>query len=207
MPDLATVIGDLVSSRRSADRGAVQRRLAEVAAEVNAVLEPAQPFEPTVGDEFQGAFATVPQALTGSLLLRLRLREVIDTRVGVGWGEVTVHDAERRPLLQDGPGWWAARDALEELGRRRGPNTWFEGPDAGRVNAFLLCRDALVDHLNDRGRRILALALGGASQKEIAQREGVTASAVSQQFSRGVGAVVQAHAQLAGSQPGEGGRR
>jgi len=96
-----------------------------------------------------------------------------------------------RPLLQDGPGWWAAREALDLLGgaRRAGSRTWYVGPDAGRVNAYLMTRDVLVHRLADRGRRILALALEGASQREIAGIEGISKSAVSQQFARGVGAL------------------
>ena len=53
---LVTLIGDMVGSRQLPDRAAVQRRLADVLAEVTDLLEPAQRLETTVGDEFQGAF-------------------------------------------------------------------------------------------------------------------------------------------------------
>lgn len=195
MAHLNTLIGDVVGSRTIADRGAFQRRLNEVLGEVSAFLKPAQPLESTVGDEFQGAFATVADAAAAALLVRLALLPDVDVRCGLGQGEVSVHDADRRPLLQDGPGWWAARDALEVLGRprRAAQRTWYVGPDAGRVNAFLLTRDALVDRLGERGWRLLAATLGGATQTEIAAAEGISKSAVSQQFARGVGAVRDAH--------------
>ena len=64
------------------------------------------------------------------------------------------------------------------------------------MNAYLICRDQIVDRLNDRGARILRLALLGHSQKEIAEIEDVWPSAVSQQFARGIGAVVEAGAML-----------
>lgn len=186
-----TLIGDVVGSRTIADRGAFQRRLGQVLAEVTEELRPAQRLEATVGDEFQGAFGTVADATLAALLVRLALLPVADVRCGLGHGEVTVHGADRRPLLQDGPGWWAARDALEVLGRPRNSTrrTWYVGPDAGRVNAFLLTRDALVDRIGERGWRLLALALTGASQTDVAAAEGISKSAVSQQFARGVGAV------------------
>jgi SatD family (SatD) len=189
-----TLIGDLVGSRTTPDRFAVQGALHAALEEVNAHLTPQQRFEPTVGDEYQGACSTLADAARAALLVRLALLPGADARCGIGHGEVTVHDASRRPLLQDGPGWWSARAAIESLAVGRGTRrTAFSGPDAPAVNAFLLCRDQLVEHLNDRGRRILRLALLGHPQKDIAQIEQVTRSAVSQQFSRGVGAIVDAH--------------
>ena len=192
-----TLIGDLVGSRRAPDRSAVQAALHAALDEVNEHLAPAQRFEPTVGDEYQGACSTLADAARAALLVRLALLPVGDARCGIGHGEVTVHDASRRPLLQDGPGWWTARAAIESLETGRGPRrTAFSGPDQASVNAFLLCRDQLVEHLNDRGLRILRLALLGHVQKDIAEIERVTRSAVSQQFSRGVGAIVDAHTML-----------
>lgn len=194
---LHTVIGDLVGSRRVADRSAVQRALDEALDEVNAALAPAQPFEPTVGDEFQGACDNLVDATRATLLARLRLLPLVDSRCGLGFGDVTVHDESRRPLLQDGPGWWAAREAIDLVGSGRGARrTAYVGPEAGPVNAYLICRDQIVDRLNDRGARILRLALLGHSQKEIAEIEDVWPSAVSQQFARGIGAVVEAGAML-----------
>lgn len=205
MPVLVTLIGDLVGSRELPDRAATQRRVDAVLGDVTALLDPEQALEPTVGDEFQGAFTTVPDALLASLLVRLRLLPEVDVRCGLGWGQVTVHDAGRRPLLQDGPGWWAARDALDALERPRsaGEHTWYVGPDAIGTNAMLVIRDALVDRVGDRGRRMLLAALEGRSQAEIAALEGVSRSAVSQQFARGVGALRDAHLGFGELDPGE----
>ena len=189
------MIGDMVGSRRLPDRAGAQRHLLAVLDELTDLLEPAQRLEPTVGDEFQGCFAGAPEALLGSLLVRLELMDVVDVRIGLGEGPVTVHDADRRPLLQDGPGWWAAREALDALAEPRssGSHTWYAGPDAVAVNALLVTRDALVDRLGASGRRMLRLALRGRTQAEIAEEEDVSRSAVSQQFARGVGALRDAH--------------
>jgi SatD family (SatD) len=187
------VIGDLVGSRRLPDRAAAHRALTSALDEVNDRLRPAHPFAVTTGDEYQGACASLADTVLAALLVRLTVLPVVDIRCGIGHGTITVYDAARRPAVQDGPAWWSARDALETIGGPRDSRrTWYVGDGSDRVNAFLLCRDQVVDRLNERGVRILRLALLGTPQKEIAEAEGVWPSAVSQQFARGVGAVVDA---------------
>jgi hypothetical protein len=205
-----TVIADLIGSRRVGDRSSLQLRLDAALQEVNDHLPVTQTFEPTVGDEYQGACASLSDALTAALVVRLFLLPAVDVRTGVGFGEVTVHHASRTPVLQDGPGWWSAREAIETIGgAREERRTWFvgEGPATidATINAFLVCRDQVVSRLNERGVRMLRLALLGHSQKDIAAREEVWPSAVSQQFRRGIGAVLRAHALLAEVQPKRGG--
>ncbi len=197
------LIGDIVRSRELPDRADAQRRLTDVLAEVSAAAPGVQPLEPTVGDEFQGAYASLGEATRVGLLVRLGLLPAVDVRVGIGSGQTTVYDATRAPLLQDGPAWWAAREAIEAMAgpRRSGVRTWFVGPEptAALANAHLLCRDALVDRLSERGWRMLRLALLGESQTRISELEGVTKSAVSQQFARGITAVRAAQALLEGA--------
>ena len=198
--EVHTLIGDIVGSRALPDRSAGQRRLDEVLTQATTWLRPTQPLQPTVGDEFQGAFPDLATATGASLWIRLSLLPEIDVRCGLGYGEVTVLDADRAPLLQDGPGWWCAREAIQVLGRPRmaARRTYYSGPDDGLINAFLTTRDGLVDRLGDAGRYMLRLSLEGRSQKEIAAEVGVSKSAVSQQFSRGVGAVRDAQSLMEG---------
>jgi hypothetical protein len=188
------LIGDLVGSRVLPDRAAAQRRVADVLGRVEVAVPGVQPLEATVGDEFQGAWATLGEAVRAQLLARALLRPEVDVRVGIGVGGTEVYDASRRPLLQDGPAWWAARAALDSLDapRRTALRTWYSGPQQELVNAHLLCRDALLERLNERGWRMLGLALLGESQQRIAEIEGISKSAVSQQFARGIGAVREA---------------
>jgi hypothetical protein len=202
------VIGDLVGSRRLPDRAAAQRALTSALEEVNAALQPTHPFAVTTGDEYQGACLRLADAVLAALLVRLTVLPVVDIRCGIGHGAVTVYDATRRPAVQDGPAWWSAREALETVGAARDARrTWYVGQGSDTVNAFLLCRDQVVDRLNERGVRILRMALLGTPQKAIAKAEGVWPSAVSQQFSRGVGAVVDAQLLFASAEsPGQSGR-
>jgi len=185
------LLGDLVGSRRLPDRAAAQRRVEEVLARVGRAVPGAQPLETTIGDEFQGAYAELGTALRAQLLVRVLLHPDVDVRVGVGHGAAEVYDAGRRPLLQDGPAWWAAREALETMAapRRAAARTWYVGPRQDLVNAHLLCRDALLERLNERGWRMLGWALQGETQQHIAEIEGISKSAVSQQFARAVSAI------------------
>jgi SatD family protein len=197
-PPRATLIGDIVGSRRVADRSAAHRALNSALRDVasSAIDPPAF----TVGDEFQGSFPTVGAAIDAALTLRLAVAPGIDIRFGVGWGAVTMLDAAAG--IQDGPGWWAAREAIEwTASAQRQPalamvRTSFRGADrtdVDAINAALLCRDHLIGSLDDRSLRILKDLLSNHTKKDIATAEGISASAVSQRAGRdGLDLIVQA---------------
>ena len=205
---MATLIGDLVHSRRAGDRHALHERLATALEEVNDLLGPVTPLRVTVGDEYQGGFATVGDALRASLRLRLALAPEADVRHGLGWGEVAVLQEE--PRIEDGPGWWSARDAIHDVERaegragsrlrrtvyRRAERT--EGPDPATLEAMLILRDQLVGGLDDRSLLVLRGLLAGVTQRDLAAELGVSPSAVSQRVrADGLAALVAADAALA----------
>ncbi|MCX2928961.1 SatD family protein [Mycobacterium sp. CVI_P3] len=184
----ATLIGDVVGSRHASNRAELHRRVDEALAEV-AGTSPVF----TVGDEFQGNYTTVGAAIDAALTIRLALAPDVDVRFGIGWGGVTVLDAETG--IQDGPGWWSARDAIEwtataqqqpalasvRTAYRRHGDT---GPDPDAVNAALLCRDHLLGSVDARSLRLLRGLLDHKTKKELAAMEGISASAVSQRTTR-----------------------
>jgi hypothetical protein len=197
----ATLIGDVVGSRDTASRQQLHARLAEALDAINASKAPLTPLRITVGDEFQGCFATLGEALRATRELRSILLPEIDIRCGLGWGPVQILGDD--PRVEDGPGWWAARDAIEEVARLQGKPTMRRlrtayriapgatGPDPNAVNAALIGRDTLIGGLDARSLSVLRGLLAGMSQLEIATAEAVTASAVSQRVRRdGLGALV-----------------
>ena len=194
----STLIGDVVGSRRVADRSAAHRELNRVLADVAA--DAIDPPAFTVGDEFQGSYPTVGNAIDAALSLRLAVAPGIDIRFGIGWGAVMVLD--ERAGIQDGPGWWAAREAIDwtaSAQRRPGlalVRTSFganDRDDVDAVNAALVCRDHLIGSLDDRSLRILRGLLSNHSKKDIAAAENISASAVSQRAGRdGLDLIVQA---------------
>ena len=199
----ATLIGDVVASRRASDRADLHDRLTELLATVNRTSAPSTPLRITIGDEFQGAFASVGQALRASLQLRLGLLPDHDVRHGLGWGEVSVLQDD--PRVEDGPGWWAARDAIHEVQEAQEhagsrfrrtvytPAADAGGPDRDLVEAALLLRDAAVGGLSARSLSVLRGLLSGHTQREIADELGISPSAVSQRVrSDGLAALVAA---------------
>ena len=205
---LATLIGDVVRSRNATDRSGLHAQLTGVLEEANTRLRPVVRLRITVGDEFQGCFATVGEALHASLWLRLHLAPA-QLRHGVGWGSVAVLADE--PRVEDGPGWWAARDAIEavkgEAARagtrllrtayRRAEEA--DGPDPGPVNAALMCRDQMIGSVSERSLRLLRGTLDGTTQAELAEAEGISASAVSQRMRNdGLAVIVAADELLRG---------
>jgi hypothetical protein len=188
---LATLIGDVVGSRRHADRAGVHRLLNAALRDVadDAIDSPAF----TVGDEFQGAYPTVGMAIDSALSLRLAVAPDVDVRFGIGWGGITMLDETAG--IQDGPGWWAAREAIEwTASAQRQPSlalvrTSFRAaagtrPDLDAVNAALICRDHLLGSLDDRSTRIVKALLKNETKKDIAAAEDISPSAVSQRAGR-----------------------
>lgn len=208
---VATLIGDVVSSRSSADRRSLHDAIGRALDAANERFSPVTPLRITLGDEYQGSFADLGTAQSCALWLRVRLASEAELRHGLGWGRFIVLSEE--PRVEDGSGWWAARAAIDEIKKEaRSAGTRLartayrcadgvdgaDGPDPAAVNAAMLCRDQLVGTLSERSMRLLAGLLDGVSQTELAHQEGVSVSAVSQRV-RGDGlAVIVAATKLLG---------
>jgi hypothetical protein len=191
------VIVDLVGSRAQPDRAAAQQQLEVALAAVNDVVDALQPLAPTIGDECQGAYADLSSALRAALLLRLVLPDGLDCRFGIGAGAWEIVGRSDYGPMQDGPGWWAAREAIveakaRETRRNKTLRSWYavsddaidHAPAPAIVNALLLCRDEIVTAMGDRSRRLLLGLLRGRTQVELADDEGISQSAVSQNLRR-----------------------
>ncbi|PRY56059.1 SatD family protein [Knoellia remsis] len=191
-PSPVVLIGDVVASRAAGDRSALHRELERALARTNERVTAVEPLEVTVGDEFQGVYATLGAALDAALRTRLALRPTAETRYGLGRGDTTTLDADRG--IKDGPGWWAARDAIVEVEELAGRAAFghvhtayriAEGKDdphglALAVEAALDCQDHMVGSLSERSGRLLEGLLDGMTQRELAQAEDISPSAVSQ---------------------------
>jgi hypothetical protein len=187
---VATLIGDVVGSRDARSRAELHARLEDLVTQVNETTAPLVPLRITVGDEYQGCWTTLGEALVAVRTLRLGGLPQVDLRHGLGWGEVSV--LAESPRVEDGPGWWAARAAIEYAAteaRRAGlrhVRTAYRcaegvtGPDEAAVNAALALRDQMLGGLSGRSLSVLRGLLDGRTQREIADTEGVSASAISQ---------------------------
>lgn len=204
-----TMIGDLIGSRGSDDRQALHARFERALDDVNALFDPPTPMRMQVGDEYQGVFATLGDALSASLLVRLALHPDGDIRHGIGRGEIEVLGTS--PRVEDGPGWWAARAAVERVEQSearaatRTLRTAYVADDSATstdedvVNASLLLRDELVTGLSDRSVSVLRGLLAGTTQRDLAEELGISPSAVSQRVrADGLGTILAAHELLGG---------
>ena len=207
---VVAVLGDVVASRRHPDADRRRARIADALAFANDRLRPVQPLTPTIGDEFQGLYEHLEDALEATLLVRLALAGEADVRFGIGSGSLLAFDPERAPFEQDGPAWWSAReavDAVRDQAQRhempRGLRTRWTDADAGdpfrtaAINAFLLCRDELVASMDVRDSATMLGLLLDEPLRAIADVQGVSVSALSQRAIRGgLYAIRRAHAEL-----------
>ena len=209
----AVVVGDVVASREAEDRAALHASVQGALAATNNVVRPVHPLTPTVGDEFQGTYRHLREALHATLLIRTALPAEYDVRFGIGLGDVVPLAGSHRGFpQQDGPGWWAARDAIDwvaEAQKRRGIpksiRTYVRsgqklepGQGLEALTAYLVARDEIVTSMNGRDRRVLHAMLLGTSLADIAVDEGVTLSAISQRAHKsGAAALVFAEETLA----------
>lgn len=188
------VIADIVGSRHLDDRDRTQSDIEKTIASVHAALPRATtPLTATFADEFQAVFADLDDALAWLLLLQLALPEDVSLRFGIGIGEVGPVDSAS-PSISDGPGWWRARSAIEQVHqledravpRARTRVVGGEEDDAGMTarirsaNAYLLARDEIVGSMSDRARRLTYGRCLGRTQRSLAAEEGISQSAVSQ---------------------------
>lgn len=196
-PGPVVVIGDLIGSRVVGDRSGLHRSLAAALAQVNDRW--GTDLRITVGDEYQGTVPSLGAATAITLAVRLALLPTYDVRHGIARGATSILDPDTR--IEDGPGWWAARAAIEAAEQRAeraatgASRTAYRSADPdesiGALEAALLARDELVGRLDNRSLSVLRGLLSGRTQREIAEEEQVSASAISQRVRHGgIGVVV-----------------
>lgn len=205
---VVALIVDIVNSRKLRDRVGAQQSVRSVFEDARKQHPALRPLWPTVGDEFQAVFETLGDALLTTAVVRLALPEDVDCRFGLGRGETIDVDSSAPVAIQDGSAWWNAREAIEVTHRREHKNepylrSWFvssnpkESGTMALVNSFLLLRDSFISSMRPRDRRITVGALLGSSQLDLAEREGISQSAVSQSLRRSGGtAIVAAQQEL-----------
>ncbi len=206
--DGAAVIVDLVRSRQHADRVLAQHQVIEALEVANRARPALIALRPTVGDEFQGMYSSIRDALAATLLVRLALPDDVDCRFGIGVGHSRDIDDNAGNPIRDGSAWWNARTAITEAKSReddREPwlRTWVSVDpahdhlvDAAITNAYLLCRDQLLDTQSPNSRRALLGHLLGETQREIAEALGVTQPTISAALGKGSASALAASAGL-----------
>ena len=190
-PECVAVLVDVVASREG-DRGASHAALLDAIDQVNSRTSPLDPLRVTVGDEMQGIYPTLGDALQATFELRNLLFGAVDLRFGLGGGDVEGVDAARG--IQDGSAWWRAREATDhvrELAAQPGHASARTCVRDGRASAtpavdeVVRLVDAHLASLRDGSRRSLIGLLAGRDNAEVARAEGISPSANSQRVNSG----------------------
>ena len=190
MGQVVAIIADIVGSRELADRDRAQLELEQSFDRVRELVDLAEPFHPTVGDEFQAVASDPASALTATLAARLAFPDGVDCRFGLGHGDSRAVRSNRPDGIRDGSAWWRAREAIEAAhglmdGGRTTVRSWYLADDeAGTFNAYLVMRDHVISRMKRIDRELAFGRLAGRSQQELARAHGVSQSAVSQRLER-----------------------
>jgi hypothetical protein len=206
MDQVVAIIADIVGSRELMDRDRAQLDLEQSFARVRDLIDLVEPFQPTVGDEFQAVASDLASALTATLAARLAFPDGVDCRFGLGAGDSREVMSSRPDDIRDGSAWWNAREAIETAHRRMdgGRSTvrsWYAGrgdEGAGIVNAYLMMRDHVISRMKRLDRELTLGQLAGRTQVELARTHGITQSAVSQRLERSGGSSLLATVDLTG---------
>ncbi len=181
---VAALLGDVVGSRQVVDRGALQTGLGSLLAEVAG--QGATRIQMTIGDEFQGRYRSLAEAVSDSLDLHLGSVGLARLRIGIGWGDLALDAGPDTQFGQDGPAWWRARDAIESLEEMSGPARTLVVTDTGwdeMFNQYLMLRDGLLDDLDEIDCAIARGMLAGRTQRDMAGVLGLHESSVSRRVS------------------------
>jgi hypothetical protein len=178
------IIGDLVRSRKMADRAAVQLRFRKAVDAVNDAVAPrlTVPLKLTAGDEVQG-ITRRPETLVE---IMVRLSDALaPQRLAWGWGygELTTDLVEDVALL-DGPCLHRAREAVDSA--KKG-SSWLEisgftEPSAHVLSALMNLVGAIRSGWTERQAEVVR-ASRGRLQVEAAQALGISPSTVSRTLS------------------------
>lgn len=114
------IIGDIIDSRKSSDRDALQKNLKQVISTLNKSLSTflASPLVLTEGDSFQGLF----QYSFPLVYLISEFRNELypyKIRFGVGVGELSTQLNPENSLENDGPAYHLARNAIEYVKKQK----------------------------------------------------------------------------------------
>lgn len=200
------LLADQVGSRRG-DRVAAHQEVLDAIQATNDRVPSLDALRTTVGDELQGVYARLGDAILASHVLRGALVGRVELRFGLGGGDVQIVDAERG--IHDGSAWWRAREAIEAIeaiAAEPGYGGLRTGLIDGRTSAGHLTVatirlvDAQLARLRDGARASLRRLLEGYDNQSAASSEGISPSANSQRINnndlRVLAAAIEALGQL-----------
>lgn len=117
--DVSTVIiADIKNSRKISNRDEVQKQLFDTLEYINIKFhnDIKSNFTITLGDEFQGVLKNGEHLIRIILEIERKMRP-IEFRFGIGIGKITTDINPSSSIGADGPGYYLAREAIQEVQR------------------------------------------------------------------------------------------
>jgi len=174
------LIADLVASRHTQDRQALQRCLkSELAALNYSKGGLTSPYTLTLGDEFQAVFNRADRVFIDLVGLLSALHPT-RIRFSLGLGTITTDLNPDQALGMDGPAFYAARDGIERL-KSSGDLLHIEGLPAGEAalaNGSLRLISQHLEKWHANRFDILHSLMSGHSVQAIAERIDISEQAV-----------------------------
>jgi len=180
------IIGDIVDSRKSPDRQALQDRFQQTLSDINGEYDEylASNLTITLGDECQGLMSV-------NHLWYEVIQKIIDQmaparmRFGVGVGPMSTQFDKHTAIGADGQPYWSARQMLDMLKKDRKARTilYHAGtPEDILINALLACIEAIRSGRTDKQAAAARAMDRYKRQETAAQALGINQSAVSQRL-------------------------
>jgi hypothetical protein len=121
---LFALLGDIVSSKKVANRVEIQQKLSGILQRINSEYEHLfyKKLFITLGDEFQGVFKSFDSVLEIIHIIEIEMKP-IQLRFGIGFGEISFdYGSIDSPFESDGVVWWNARESIQENKRKHETN-------------------------------------------------------------------------------------
>lgn len=187
------LIGDIIASRKIADRSSVQKQLKTVIGKINrSNSNLLSPYTITLGDEFQAVFANADQIYTDAMAILLALYpEQIRFSIGLGTIETPINKTQA--IGMDGPAFYLARKGIEEL-KATGYLFTAQGLTENLqdiVNHSLMLASHLVSKWKKTRLTVLTLMQQGVQVADMAKRLDLTDKAIYKTIDHGALKVVQ----------------
>ena len=174
------LIGDIVSSKKISERSSVQRKLKLAFNTINKKSENIlSPYTLTLGDEFQAVYKSSENIFHDIIFLLTKLHPV-KIRFSLGIGEITTSINRKQALGMDGPGFYAARDGMEELKK----SDYKINITSGKVNDLSLHKKSLflLSHIMEGWRKsryeLLTYLYEGFDVNKISKKIKITDKAI-----------------------------
>ncbi|MGT2846405.1 SatD family protein [Streptococcus massiliensis] len=189
------LIGDIIDSKKIADRGQAQQKLLALMKELNQKYQQwlVSPFTVTTGDEFQALLKPNTQLfqMIDDLVLAFAPHQI---RFGIGLGKMLTDINPKQSIGSDGPAYWRAREAINRIHAKNdyGSNhlaVSLENEESSQlINSILAACSFIKGKWTPSQLEILQCLLAqgiydeGFSNKKIAELLGVSPSALNKRI-------------------------